>query len=305
MEMDIGSRMKEARESKGLSLEEVQENTKIQKRYLQAIENNEFKILPGKFYTRAFIREYAAAVGLDPEQVMEEHKGELPTYEDEEAIQYSRVQKTRKEPTATVSGGSRVFPGVLTVLVIVGTLFMVWFFLLNNDSSENGKAQDTSESSDEVFVPSDSEDASSDNGKQEEDTASEGTTDEDQTAEKEQENNQAEEKPEVEMNLVEEGSGGFPEHVYEVSGVKEGTLTIELTGTSYLEVHAPKNGENLIQPIEYTVDKSPITVQLSGKEQLYIKTGNAPGTTVKVNDQEVEFPDKELSTQKLLLNFKE
>ncbi|WP_232324770.1 helix-turn-helix domain-containing protein [Halobacillus mangrovi] len=304
MEMDIGSRLREARESKGLSLEEVQENTKIQKRYLQAIENNEFKVLPGKFYTRAFIREYAAAVGLDPEQVMEEHKGELPTYEDEEAIQYSRVQKTRKETTAKASGGSRVFPSLLTLLVIVGTLFMVWFFLLNNDSSENGKAQDTSESSDEVFVPADSEDDSSEEGqKEEEDAPSDGASDEDQSAEKEQD--QAEEKPEVEMNLVEEGSGGFPEHVFEVSGVKEGTLTIELTGTSYLEVHAPKNGENLIQPIEYTIDKSPITVELSGKEQLYIKTGNAPGTTVKVNDQEVEFPNKELSTQKLLLNFKE
>lgn len=302
MEMDIGSRLKDARESKELSLEEVQENTKIQKRYLQAIENNEFKVLPGKFYTRAFIREYAAAVGLDPEQVMEEHKGELPTYEDEEAIQYSRVQKTSKEATAKTSASSRVFPSVLTVLIIVGALFMVWFFLLSNDSSENGKAQDTSESSDEVSVPGDS---SEEGQKEEEDASSEGTSDEDQSAEKEQEDKQPEEKAEVEMNLVEEGSGGFPEHVYEVSGVKEGTLTIELTGTSYLEVHAPKNGENLIQPIEYTVDKSPITLELSGKEQLYIKTGNAPGTTVKVNDQEVEFPNKELSTQKLLLNFKE
>ncbi|KHE67573.1 RodZ family helix-turn-helix domain-containing protein [Halobacillus sp. BBL2006] len=308
MEMDIGSRLREARESKGLSLEQVQETTKIQKRYLQAIEKNEFKVLPGKFYTRAFIREYASAVGLDPEQVMEDHKGELPSYEDEGAIQYSRVQKTRKESTSKTSSSPKVFPGILTVLVIVVVMFMVWFFLSNNDSTGDGKAQDASGSNDEVSVPADSEgENSNEEPKESEKASDEGTSDTEDAEEAsadDQKEDQPEEEPQAEFELAKQGTGSFPEHVYDVTGVEKGTLTIELSGRSYLEVHSPKNGENLIQPIEYTADKSPITLEISGKDQIYIKTGNAPGTTVKINDQEVEFPNPEISTQKLLLNFK-
>ena len=61
----IGQELQKARLDKGLSLDDIHHTTKIQKRYLAAIENGQFDQLPGAFYERAFVRQYAAAVGLD------------------------------------------------------------------------------------------------------------------------------------------------------------------------------------------------------------------------------------------------
>ncbi|WP_139037439.1 helix-turn-helix domain-containing protein, partial [Bacillus pumilus] len=60
---ELGKRLVEAREEKGMSLEDLQTVTKIQKRYLLAIEQGNYDIIPGKFYVRAFIKQYAEAVG--------------------------------------------------------------------------------------------------------------------------------------------------------------------------------------------------------------------------------------------------
>ncbi|SFK28340.1 Helix-turn-helix domain-containing protein [Halobacillus dabanensis] len=307
--MEIGARLKETREAKGLSLESLQETTKIQKRYLQAIEKNEFQVLPGKFYTRAFIREYASAVGLDPEQVMEEHKNELPTFEEESAVQYSRVQRTKKETAQKSGNSSRVLPTILTVGLIVGLIFVVWVVWQNMGDAENENTESNANPNDEINVPE---------GKEEEDPSNESTENED--AEADESADSTDEKPEsseekqdgeeestegqMDVQLTEEGTGSFPEHTYEITGVSERTVTIELTGRAYMEVQSPKGGEDLVTPKEYTEEESPMTLELGENDSVFIKTGNAPGTVVKVNEQEVPFPDAELSTQKLLLQFK-
>lgn len=65
---ELGNRLKEAREEKGMSLDDLQAATKIQKRYLTALEEGNYDVIPGKFYVRAFIKQYAEAVGLNSEQ---------------------------------------------------------------------------------------------------------------------------------------------------------------------------------------------------------------------------------------------
>src|SRR5699024_236679 len=86
--MELGAIVKEARQEKNISLESLQESTKIEKRYLKAIEQGNFHILPGTFYARAFIKEYAEAVGLNAEELLAEHKNELPTSQPKEDVQY-------------------------------------------------------------------------------------------------------------------------------------------------------------------------------------------------------------------------
>ncbi|MDG0793610.1 helix-turn-helix domain-containing protein [Cohnella ginsengisoli] len=54
----------------GYTLDDIQEITKIRKRYLEAIESGDYKVLPGSFYVRAFVKTYAETVGLDAEEVL-------------------------------------------------------------------------------------------------------------------------------------------------------------------------------------------------------------------------------------------
>lgn len=73
----IGEQLRKAREAKGLSISDIEKATKIQSRYLEAIENNDFDKLPGDFYVRAFIRQYAQIVGLNGKELLSQYQGEV------------------------------------------------------------------------------------------------------------------------------------------------------------------------------------------------------------------------------------
>ena len=124
---ELGLRLKHAREEKKLSLEQLQSVTKIQKRYLQAIEEGNFSILPGQFYARAFVKSYSEAVGLDPELIFDEHANELPASTKKEAEIPQRVQ-TRRTTTKKTRRLMALLPSVIAVVFISSILVGVWFF---------------------------------------------------------------------------------------------------------------------------------------------------------------------------------
>lgn len=74
MEGSIGNELREARTRRELSLAEVEAETKIRARYLQAIEDEEWDQLPEDTYARAFIRTYGRFLGLDGDRLAEEQR---------------------------------------------------------------------------------------------------------------------------------------------------------------------------------------------------------------------------------------
>ncbi len=70
----IGETLKSAREAKGISLRKAEEDTKIRKKYLQALEEGNYDILPGRVYAKGFLRNYANYLGLDQEEILMEYK---------------------------------------------------------------------------------------------------------------------------------------------------------------------------------------------------------------------------------------
>jgi len=74
----IGTALAAAREARGLELRDAERLTCMRLRYLQALEDERFDDLPGKAYARAFLRTYAAALGLDADRFVAEFDEQHP-----------------------------------------------------------------------------------------------------------------------------------------------------------------------------------------------------------------------------------
>lgn len=131
----IGQDLQNARLDKGMSLEEIQQKTKIQAQYLQAIENGQFEKLPGAFYERAFVRQFANALDLDVDAFVSGHDLANTTTEPEvdETLNGARVDKdhvTRAGMHHTEEGAAektrRMLPKVLIGVAIFAILGIIW-----------------------------------------------------------------------------------------------------------------------------------------------------------------------------------
>jgi cytoskeletal protein RodZ len=121
----VGSKLHEVRTRKKLSLQQVEEATKIRGRYLGAIENDEWDQLPGDTYARAFIRTYGGYLGLDGDGLAEEHRCSRGAARPGERL--PRVDPRprpvmRKRRRAPRGVSPQVMAIVVTVLVIAALL---------------------------------------------------------------------------------------------------------------------------------------------------------------------------------------
>nr|WP_318540830.1 helix-turn-helix domain-containing protein [Terribacillus saccharophilus] len=170
--MDIGAKLREARESKGMTLEDVQQRTKIQKRYLKAIEENNHSVMPGEFYTRAFIKEYAQTVGLNPDEVLEpkeqqqeETPATVPVQEESEAPsrqERSRVRENDRPPRKERKG-IPYLPSIIIGLIVLAAIIVVVFIYAggsNNNDDNNSANQQQNE--DQVTSPESEQESGTD-----------------------------------------------------------------------------------------------------------------------------------------------
>src|SRR5215510_12368826 len=89
---NFGASFKKAREFRGITLDQIAKETRISTRFLAAIENEEFHLLPGGIFNRGFVRSFAEAVGLDPDQAVADY------------AQLSSVPVTTDVPTSATTG---------------------------------------------------------------------------------------------------------------------------------------------------------------------------------------------------------
>src|SRR5690242_15681095 len=75
---DFGTKLREARERRGISIRQISASTKISLAALEALEQNDLARLPGGIFSRAFVRSYAIEVGLDPDATVREFLEQCP-----------------------------------------------------------------------------------------------------------------------------------------------------------------------------------------------------------------------------------
>jgi hypothetical protein len=100
---DIGSSLREARGRQSLDFPELEELTKIRPKYLRALEEERFDILPAPTYVRGFLRSYAEALGLDGQPFVDEYNSRFAVGDEDAPIRARRAPQARRDHPARLS----------------------------------------------------------------------------------------------------------------------------------------------------------------------------------------------------------
>ncbi|ARK30939.1 helix-turn-helix domain-containing protein [Halalkalibacter krulwichiae] len=277
---ELGQFLKEAREQKNISLDDLQQTTKIQKRYLVAIEEGRFDTLPGLFYARAFVKSYAEAVGLDPEPLFDQYKNELPNPQREAVTLPSRAERSKSvSPRKRTKKGS-IFPALAAIAFIVVLVVGIWIFAQGNGASEGDAiAPDDSENLDAEF--------SDDVGNDEE---ASGATEESEpveeveTVEEEEIEEEVEPEPEFTLNFIKsEGNTSF----FDLENGRLSDVLIEFNGSSYVDI---KNelGKTFYSGTPTKGDE--LTFDFEAEERVLFNFGASQNVDFYINGEQVDFP---------------
>ncbi|APT49624.1 MULTISPECIES: helix-turn-helix domain-containing protein [Bacillus] len=288
---ELGKRLVEAREEKGMSLEDLQTVTKIQKRYLLAIEQGNYDIIPGKFYVRAFIKQYAEAVGLNPEQLFEEFRKDVPsTYNDEVSDKLSNIKPQRELPKPA----SKVLELLPTILIIGGIIVVIAIIYVivqavNHDSGQKNNQAAPQQSESKYEVSKDSSLAK--DQKKKEKTSSD---DKEKSSKKDDSS-----KDDETVSLKATNTEGSTT-TYEVSGADEMELTISASQASWLRV---RDESGKVLKMGELKDGESFKTDMSDLSQVDIRLGNASGIDIKVNDETLkyELDPKNTMTQNIVI----
>ena len=128
---DIGLFLKEKREEKDISLEEIEEILKIRKKYLTAIEEGNFNILPGETYILGYLRNYCKYLNISDEKIkdiIKTYKG-IEKQQEEIAVKREEKLSLRKKSVRTFKRKSNltnfryVYLAGFVIFLFVGVLF--------------------------------------------------------------------------------------------------------------------------------------------------------------------------------------
>ncbi|WP_328589524.1 helix-turn-helix domain-containing protein [Priestia abyssalis] len=277
---ELGKRLREAREQQNMSLEDLQKLTKIQKRYLVGIEEGNYDLMPGKFYVRAFIKQYCEAVGLNPEEIFEEYKSDIPVTQTEELPeQLSRV-RTRKETPVQDSKVFDALPKILLTIGAIGIAVLIWVFAQNREMAKEEVSPETTaevEQSKETPVPEepvkDEEEKTNEPQNEEEDIEKQAGT-EDLT-----------EGTNIQKIVELQKSGKSA--VLQLQNADEFQVEISSKGETWVGVKNGK-GNSFYQGMLKSGEAK--TFDFTKETEVRFNIGNTLDTEVKINGQTVPFP---------------
>ncbi len=129
----LGDYLKEGRKKKGVSLEHIASQTRIQEHHLLALEAEDFGNLPAKVFAKGFVRSYAKALGLDEEEALQRFLQASGTF-------YEQHEPDHPQPHAqvTLEAPPRQGPNWMLILGVMAvfTILGIWFGLPESQEEE-------------------------------------------------------------------------------------------------------------------------------------------------------------------------
>jgi hypothetical protein len=123
---DIGSSLRDARERQGLDFPELEQLTKIRPKYLRALEDERFDILPAPTYVKGFLRSYAEALGLDGQPFVDEFNSRFAIGEEEVVVRTRRVPASRPDRAGRESRIAVL--ALLGIAILTALVIAAWRF---------------------------------------------------------------------------------------------------------------------------------------------------------------------------------
>ncbi|MGH0422417.1 helix-turn-helix domain-containing protein [Bacillus pretiosus] len=293
---ELGQKLKEARGTKGLSMDQLHEITKIQKRHLVAIEEGNYDVLPGAFYARAFIKQYADAVGLNGEELLVEYQSTIPQSEKRDVPQVSTGQKTQETMQKSSSWPiADHMPKVLVALLVIAFGVVIWFVF----QALTGKGDEKVPNAQSEKIEVKKAENSPLDTKKDEVKAEEPKKEEPKKEEPKKEEQPAQPTGQEEVKVV--GTTGKVSTL-EIHNNK--TLELEISGKGASYVDVKDDAGNVI--LNATVQEGQIEKRdVSTSKEVRLNIGNATNVEVKLNGQVVAYPldpEKELHQRLVIKN---
>ncbi|AAT61622.1 transcriptional regulator [Bacillus cereus] len=293
---ELGQKLKEARGTKGLSIDQLHEITKIQKRHLVAIEEGNYDVLPGAFYARAFIKQYADAVGLNGEELLVEYQSTIPQSEKRDVPQVSTGQKTQETMQKSSSWPiADHMPKILVALLVIAVGVVIWFIF----QALTGKGDEKVPNAQSEKIEVKKAENSPLDTKKDEVKAEEPKKEEPKKEEPKKEEQPAQPTGQQEVKVV--GTTGKVSTL-EIHNNKTLELEISGKGASYVDVKDDAGNEILNTTVQ---DGQTEKRDLSTAKEVRLNIGNATNVEVKLNGQVVAYPldpEKELHQRLVIKN---
>ncbi|GCF74757.1 DUF4115 domain-containing protein [Bacillus cereus] len=283
---ELGQKLTEAREAKGLSIDQLHEITKIQKRHLVAIEEGNYNVLPGTFYARAFIKQYADAVGLNGEELLVEYQSTIPQSEKHDVPQVSTGQKTQETMQKSSSWPiADHMPKILIALLVIAFGVVVWFVIQALTGKDDRQVPNAQSEKIEVQKAKNSPlDTKKDEEKAEEPKKEEPKKEEPKKEEPKKEEQKGQPAGENEIKLV--GTDKITSTL-EIHNNKALELEITTKDASYIGIKNEAGNDIFSGTLQAGQTQK---YDLSTAKEVNLNIGSAPNVEFKLNGQVVTFP---------------
>lgn len=136
MSQTLGEKLRQAREERGIALSEVAEQTRISPLYIESIENDDYRSLPGGIFNKGFVKSFAKYVGIDEQEALQDYASIAanPDNQITEATRTYRPEVLTDDRSSSSSLPTIIFAVIILGLMTGGILFLVKY-LQNNPST--------------------------------------------------------------------------------------------------------------------------------------------------------------------------
>lgn len=275
----LGEQLRRARQEKNLTLEEVNNRTKIQLRYLEALEKGDPTPFAGEVYFKGALRNYAQVVGLDPEKILAQFYQlkqkppiELPPppEQKEPAREIKKDRETEQtRPASTFSRNRLAFNWWVILLVLAIVVAGIWISVYKSRNPSKPPVLPGE------FTPPQKEQPA------EEPTGPPAVTPE---------------EPSLQV-IIDSHQSTVAETAYMVSGAEKLEISLNFTGNCWINLFS--DGHELYQQTY----RSGQEISAEGNQKIWVRLGNPLAVKLTINGENIKELQEQVTAHNYLFNL--